>query len=463
MGRPARGCCAPTMIAAAAKLSRNAENVVAVAYSGGRDSTALLHATLSVAAALGVQVFALHVHHGLSPHADAWLAHCTEQCADWERRGLPVSFAAERLAHKPAPGQSIEAWAREQRYGALRTLAQARGIDLVLLAHHRLDQAETFLLQALRGAGVAGLAAMPRIARREGIIWARPWLNEPREVIEAYVRSHRLRFIEDDSNADPRYARNRLRREAWPAFTHAFPQAQAALAQSAQWAHEAQECLTDLAALDLARVSTQSGLSTSAWKSLSPARRSNALRAWLRRETGRSAAASLISRLLVELPAARSASWPCHDGVLRHYRGVLTYRCAAARADDARREAHLSVRRCGVYRLPGWAGHVRVQRTTHAGVTLAWLGQLELRARSGGEKFQAGLGRPPRSLKKQYQAACVPPWCRTGPLFFSGGQLVFAPGLGVDARVWAFPGQPQVTLEWLPLADADDAGRKRPD
>ncbi len=451
------------MIAAAAQVPRNAENAVGVAYSGGRDSTALLHATLSVAAPLGVQVVALHVHHGLSPHADAWLAHCTEQCALWARRGLRVSFAAERLVHKAAPGESIEAWAREQRYSALRTLAQARGIGLVLLAHHRLDQAETFLLQALRGAGVAGLAAMPQIAERAGITWARPWLEQPREVVEAYVRSHRLRFVEDDSNADPRYARNRLRHEAWPAFAHAFPQAQAALAQSAMWAHEAQECLAELAALDLAEVSTQSGLNTVAWLTLSPARRSNVLRAWLRRESGRGAQASLVSRLLAELPAARSASWPCHDGVLRHYRSVLTYRVPVAPQVAAQREAQLSVRRCGVYKLPGWEGHVHVRRTTHAGVPLAWLGQLELRERSGGEQFQAGLGRPPRSLKKQYQEAGVPPWCRTGPLFFSGGQLVFAPGLGVDARVWAMPGQPQVTLEWQPLADDGDARHEHPD
>ncbi len=451
------------MNAAAAHFAGNAGNAVGVAYSGGRDSTALLHATLSVALPLGIQVVALHVHHGLSPHADAWLAHCAEQCTRWARRGLPVAFAAERVVHKAAPGESIEAWAREQRYAALRTLAQARGIALVLLAHHRLDQAETFLLQALRGAGVAGLAAMPRIAERQGITWARPWLDQPREGIEAYVRSNRLRFVEDDSNADPRFARNRLRREAWPAFAKAFPQAQAALAQSAMWAHEAQECLAELAALDLVAVSAQSGLDTNTWMSLSPARRSNALRAWLRREAGRSAQASLVSRLLAELPATRSASWPCHDGMLRLYRGVLTYRCPAAPPDAAQREAHLSVRRCGIYKLPGWAGHVHVRRTTHAGVPLAWLGQLELRERSGGEQFQAGIGRPPRSLKKQYQAASVPPWCRTGPLFFSGGQLVFAPGLGVDARVWALPGQPQVTLEWQTLAEEGDDRRNRPD
>ncbi len=433
-------------------------NAVAVAYSGGRDSSALMHATLSVAVPLGIAVFALHVHHGLNPHADAWLAHCAEQCARWSNRGLPVTFAAERLATQPARGESVEAWAREQRYRALSTLAQAHGIGLILLAHHRLDQSETFLLQALRGAGVAGLSGMPRIARRDGITWARPWMDQPREAIDAYVRSHRLRFVEDDSNSELRYARNRLRMEAWPAFADAFPQAHAALAQSARWAQEAQECLAELATQDLAAVSNDHGLNLAGWKSLSAARRSNALRAWLHRESGRSAQASLVSRLLVELPVPRSASWPCHDGVLRQYRGVLTYRRGATRPEAAPREAQLSVRRCGVYKLPGWAGRVHVKRTTQGGVPLAWLGQMELRARRGGEQFQAGVGRPPRSLKKQYQDAAVPPWGRAGPLFFSGGQLVYAPGLGIDARVWALPGQPQVTLEWQPLAPGEPIG-----
>jgi tRNA(Ile)-lysidine synthase len=292
---------------------------------------------------------------------------------------------------------------------------------------------------------------MPRFAQRDGIRWARPWLDQPREAIDAYVRAHRLRFIEDDSNADPRHARNRLRLQVWPVFAHAFPQAQATLAQSALWAQEAEECLSEVAALDLTLVSGDRGLDMPAWKSLSPARRSNALRAWLRRQFGRSAPASLVSRLLAELQATRSASWPCHDGTVRLYRGVLTCRRESVVPNDAAREAQLCVRRCGVYKLPGWAGQVRVQRTAEGGVPLAWLAHLDLRQRSGGEQFQAGIGRPPRSLKKQYQAASVPPWLRDGPLLYSGGQLIFAPGLGVDARVLALPGQPQVTLEWQSL------------
>ncbi|HJW10764.1 MAG TPA: tRNA lysidine(34) synthetase TilS, partial [Albitalea sp.] len=123
---------------------------VAVAYSGGRDSTALLHATLKAAAAQGVQVLALHVNHRLSPHADAWQQHAQAQCERWAERGWPVRFVAQQLEGKPPKGESIEAWARQARYRALRNMALAHGATRVLLAHHRRDQAETLLLQALR-------------------------------------------------------------------------------------------------------------------------------------------------------------------------------------------------------------------------------------------------------------------------------------------------------------------------
>jgi len=115
---------------------------------------------------LGIVVTALHVHHGLNPAADRWLAHGRALCARWARRGLAVEFAATKLEDGPGAGESVEAWARQARDRALRQMALDLGIDLVLLAHHRRDQAETFLLQALRGGGVAGLSAMPGRVRR---------------------------------------------------------------------------------------------------------------------------------------------------------------------------------------------------------------------------------------------------------------------------------------------------------
>ncbi len=422
---------------------------VAVAYSGGRDSTALLHATLKAAADQGVQVLALHVNHGLSRHADAWQAQAQAQCERWRRRGWPVRFVAERLDTGPAKGESVEAWARQARYRALRNLALQHGATLILLAHHRRDQAETLLLQALRGAGVAGLAGMPPAVERDGVTWLRPWLAVPREQIKAYVRRHRLAYVDDDSNDNVRFARNRMRRDVWPVLTDAFPQAEATLAEAATWAQEAMVCLAELAEVDLSLVANSAGLNLRAWSALSLPRRSNALRAWLRSSTGHAAPASLVARLLVELPRPGSAEWPFGDGCLKRYRGVLRYaRALQAHAAAPQRETALSIRRAGLHALPGWGGSLQATRVEEGGVPLAWLAQLELRPRQGGEQFQAGIGRPPRSLKKQFQSAAVPAWEREGPLVYSGGQLLFVPGLGIDARVIGLPGQAQVALHW---------------
>ncbi len=424
---------------------------VAVAYSAGRDSTALLHATAHAACDQGLQVVALHVHHGLSSQADTWLAHAQTQCEEWARKGLPVCLLHHRVASKPLAGDSIEAWARQVRYLALRQMAGEAGAPLILLAHHRRDQAETWLLQALRGSGIKGLAAMPKRAQREGFTWARPWLDQSREAIEAYVLQHRLRYVDDDSNADPRHARNRLRLRAWPALVTAFPQAEQSLADAARWAQQARECLDDLAEIDLVSSASTNGLSIAAWAVLSEARRSNALRAWLQAQMGESASAAVVERLLSELPHAKVATWQVPTGTLRCYRGRLRFEADTPSA-LATPEATLCISRAGRFKLPGWGGELVARRVKEGGVPLAWLAHLELRARAGGEQFQAGLGRPARSLKKQYQAVGVPAWQREGPLIYSGGQLVFVPGLGIDTRVIALPGQAQLSLEWLSLA-----------
>ena len=421
--------------------------VVAVAYSGGRDSTALLHATAVAARDAGVEVLALHVHHGLSAHADAWLARGEAVCRRWCKRGLPVSFAFERLSTRPTRGESIEAWARRERYRALRRLALANGATVVLLAQHRRDQAETFVLQALRGAGVAGLAGMPHEVERDGITWIRPWLDRPREAIEAYARRFRLAFVDDDGNDDPRHARNRLRLEVWPALTDAFENVEASLADAAAWAQQARDNLADLGRIDLAAVASEQGLHIPAWRELVEHRRANALREWLRREIGRAPSAALCTRLMEELPSSPDGRWSLDAAELRAHRGVARVVATPAIA-DVNREPHASIRRAGRHALPGWGGVLVVRRVRQGGVPLAWLGQIELRERRGGEQFQAGLGRPPRSLKKQYQAAGVPAWMRDGPLVYSGGQLVFVPGLGLDARVIALPGQAQALLSW---------------
>lgn len=422
---------------------------VAVAFSGGRDSTALLHATIRAARALDVEVLALHVHHGLHADADAWLEHCARQCSRWARNGAPLRLAWVRLEGRPPKGDSVEAWAREARYRALSALAREHGATLVLLAQHRRDQAETFMLQALRGAGVAGLAAMPRLAERDGQQWARPWLGQPREAIEAYVRRHRLGFIDDGSNVDSRFARNRLRADVWPALASAFEHAESALAGAAASAAQADELLVEVAAQDLAALAQGRSLGIAGWRRLSSARRRNALLEWLRR--GGAASAALLERLLRELPVAAAARWPAAGGIeLRLYRGRLTIGAQPPAGDVTGPEDSLQIARPGSYPLPGWQGCLIVRRVQADGVAPALLGALLVTGRAGGERFQLAPHSTPRSLKKQFQALGVPAWQRSGPLLFAGGRLLFVPGLGIDARLRARPGEEQFDLRWQP-------------
>lgn len=432
---------------------------VAVAYSGGRDSTALLHATLAAAEPLGLRVLALHVHHGLSVEADHWMAHGQALCKRWARRGRPVEFLARRLTARPVRGESVEAWARQARYRALREMAVEHGVGLVLLAHHRRDQAETFVLQALRGGGVAALSAMPRAVRRDGVTWARPWLDEPHERIDAYLRRHRLAHIDDDTNDDERYARNRLRARVWPALTEAFADAEASLAAAAQWAQEASAGLAELAAIDLATLCTDGTLDVAAWRALSPVRQSNALRAWLREGIGKAPAATLIERLMKELRPTGAMRWPAHGGSLRSYRGRLQYEAAAGLQRAQRRpkvssgkegNASLDLSAAGVHELTEWNGAFIVERVASGGIPVATVACLTLRVRAPGDRFQSGPARPPRSLKLQYQAAGVPDWQRHGLVACHDGVLVYVPGLGIDARALAGPGEAQLSLRWVP-------------
>jgi tRNA(Ile)-lysidine synthase len=426
---------------------------VAIAYSGGRDSTALLYATARVASSLGVEVLALHVHHGLVASADAWLEHAQGQCRRWAHGGLPVRLAWRRLSGRPGRGESVEAWARAARYQALHEMARDEGASLLLLAQHRRDQAETWLLQALRGGGPSGLAAMPRRAERAGLVWARPWLDQPRGAIEAYARRYRLAWIDDESNADPRFARNRLRALVWPALLEAFPDAETALATSARQAQAARQCLEETALADLALVGDREALLIARWQALPSGRRANVLAAWLRQASGRPPTAALVERLLAELPRPGSARWSLGDRELRRYRGRLTVAATSPRRSApvrVGREKDLPPATGRRIALPGWGGVLRLQLARSEGIAPDRLTHLSLHARSGGERFQQTVDGVAQSLKKQYQAGAVPEWQRRGPLLYDGSQLVFVPGLGVDARARAPVGKRQLRLTWEP-------------
>jgi tRNA(Ile)-lysidine synthase len=246
----------------------------AIAYSGGADSTALLHAA---AAMWPGRVSALHVHHGLQDAADAFESHCASVCL-----ALNVSLHVGRVDARHSPGVSPEDAARRARYAALADMAGSLGIGHVALAQHADDQVETMLIALGRGAGLDGLAGMPREMRRHGVVFHRPLLDVRSDALRAWLRDAKVPFIEDPTNADERYTRNRIRSRLMPALAEVLPQFRETFARSARNAARASALLADIALDDLETTGVPPAIG--ALRQLSDDRCANVLRHWLRRE-----------------------------------------------------------------------------------------------------------------------------------------------------------------------------------
>lgn len=269
---------------------------IGIACSGGADSVALLWAAHALWPGRCV---ALHVHHGLQAAADGFEASVRALCAEL---GLPLQVA--HVQAQPAPGQSPEDAARGKRYRALAGLAQAQGLPWVLLAQHADDQAETVLLALSRGAGLPGLAAMPEAFERHAQRFGRPWLGVPARALREGLIAHGRRFVDDPSNSDPRFTRNRIRGQLVPAWAQAFPSYRSALARSAAHAAQAQRLLDELAAMDLQAVGEPPRIA--ALQSLSRDRQANVLRHWLRRAHGVAPSAAQLEELLDQVQDCRT-------------------------------------------------------------------------------------------------------------------------------------------------------------
>lgn len=266
---------------------------IAVAFSGGADSTALLHAAVQ---AWPGQVRAIHVHHGLQAAAQAFAGHCEQACAGL---GVPLHIRAVDARH--APGESPEDAARKARYRALAAGAQEVGVSAVLLGQHADDQAETLLLALSRGAGLPGLAAMPARFERHGTRFERPLLSVPGPALRAWLAQERIGWIDDPTNADTAYTRNRIRHMLLPVLEQAFPRFRETFARSARHAAQAQELLAAMAGQDLdsmGGVPVLAGL-----HALPRARQSNLLRHWLRAAHGAAASAAQLEELLDQVAA----------------------------------------------------------------------------------------------------------------------------------------------------------------
>lgn len=427
---------------------------IAIAFSGGLDSSVLLDA--AVRTALAPRLVALHVHHGLSPNADQWLAHCEATA-----RAYGVAFDARRVTLAPDDGAGVEAAAREARYRALDAMCAAHGAQSLWLAQHADDQAETVLLQLLRGAGLAGLAAMaPAREVACGVPRVRPLLNLLRAQLERYAHARHLQWIEDESNADTRYARNALRHDVVPALSAYFPGFRDALARTAAHAASAQRLLDDLARIDLREAEHDDAdddatLSHTGLIALDDARALNLLRYWMRSLALPAASTARLADALRQLrEIAREGEGHAlrvdHAGrTLRCYRGRVFWETPPTETEPAgaadehggegagREPVSMTWRGEEVWRLPQWRGSyvfAPADASDPDAVPESVLrgGLLVARERAGGERLRDEAANVSRTLKNLFQARGVPAWERDVPLLYVGGTLLFVPRIGVN-------------------------------
>ena len=441
---------------------------IAVGLSGGVDSVVLLDLLTRLRKDLRLALSAVHVNHQLSAHALEWEAFCQTLC---QARG--VAFTARRV-QVPREGRGVEAAARNMRYQAYGGVEA----DFVALAHHLDDQAETFLLQLLRGAGPKGLSAMPTLRKAEGGKgkdeggrWKdevsskasdspssfiphpcilRPLLEVKRSEVVTYAKARKLEWIEDDSNADSRYDRNFLRNDLLPRLEARFPAYRETLARASRNLADYAEIAEELAALD-GRALSDDVFPVENLRALADARALNLLR-WLFARRGLPMPNR--TRLEEALRQCRAAGADAEVHVSFGSHGLRCFRGQVGIVEelgempvdwntqwDGRRELL----------LPAGLGMLRARSALGEGIAERYFAQhgVTVRGRSGGERMRPADDRPRRTLKNLLRETAVPPWERERmPLLFIGEALAWVPGIGVAAEFRAASHEQGIVPEW---------------
>ena len=412
-------------------------NRIAVALSGGLDSVVLLDTVCKAHAKnKSAEIYAFHIHHGLQKQADDWLIFCEKLAKKYQ---IHFDF---RLLHFSKEEGNIEANARAGRYEALEDLCAEYDINDIFLAHHQNDQAETVLLQLLRGAGVAGLAAMPasrKLKTTDGKItlW-RPLLDQSKKQLEAYAKKHKLKWVEDPSNQDSKYRRNAIRKTVITALEKIQPEAIANLARSAALLGEAQGLLDRLATQDGKTILLKNGIQLKQVLELAkkdlPAV-NNVLRYWLKASGLTMPSQERLAAWWRDLEAVKADAqleWAHDERVIRLWRGTLQV------VNDTVGE---------------WVFKSIPSSSKTLGLPSKWVkeaqqkGQITQVNRSGSEKIQIKAKTPRKTLKNLFQEGDIPPWQRKAPLLFINGDLIAVAGVGLSYPHLVHTG-PRVLPEW---------------
>jgi tRNA(Ile)-lysidine synthase len=413
---------------------------IAVALSGGLDSVVLLDTVCKSALANKnpPEIWAFHIHHGLQKAADEWFIFCEKLANKYQ---IQFDFRLLHLGDDTKQG-NVEARARAARYEALAELCADHGVQDLLLAHHQNDQAETVLLQLLRGSGVAGLAGMSGARELKhgstAITLWRPLIAQNKAELEAYAKTNKLKWVEDPSNQNAQYRRNAIRKDIIPRLEKIQPDAIANLARSANVLGQSQTLLDRLAKQDGKSIMDKSGLKISLLMTLAendlPAA-NNLVRYWLKMNGLAMPSQERLAAWWRDLTNAKQDAqleWLHDERKIRLWRGVL--QVAANQAGE-------------------WVFKKVNTKSKEPGLPAQWVkealtnGLIEARPRVGAEKIQIKPNSPRKSLKNLIQEGDVPPWQRQAPLLFIGKELVAVAGIGVSYPQLVHSG-PRVLPEW---------------
>ena len=426
---------------------------ITVGFSGGRDSVALLKALCVLRDKRNSpieDILAVHVHHALSPNANKWARFCRQTA-----EALGVNF---KVAYVRVKSKGVEAAARKARYEAIFKAAEAFDSHMVMTAHHQDDRLETFLIQWMRGAGVDGLATFP-VARSVGAVkLVRPLMRLPRELLERYLELNNLTWVEDESNADTAYLRNAIRHEVLPVMETIRPGFKEAAARSVELIAQSAQVLKEVAHEDLQRIQdADRALSIDALLKLSDSRQALVLRAWIE-------SFGLLLPSKAKLDEALKQTRLTHNDTklaikvgtnleIRRHGAKLVMRETAGQKKDRTQFETLHWTGPGRYSLPSWGGElvISLAKDDEPGIAESYFTDRELQARprQGGEKLKLFKNRPRKHLKDLYQKAEIAEFDRSKlPLLWSGEDLIFAAGLGMDVRYQGDGDETRYRIEW---------------
>jgi len=410
--------------------------------SGGLDSSVLLH-LLAHQPALAARLHVIHVHHGLSPNADAWAEHCRQQAEQFQ---LPFTLEKVQVDRDVS---SLELAARNARFQAFSQ--HLHEDDVLVTAHHLNDQAETFLLRLMRGSGLDGLTAMKEWSRFQHFHVWRPLLNHAREELEQYAAGHRLRWIEDESNRNLQFDRNFMRRQLLPLLQQRWPQATRLIARAASNLQDSQQVLEQCLDQDLKQLDQGGRLYWPGLQTLSAARINAILRSWLQRHGVQALSAAQLAAMVEMMLSTKQDATPVFEWEQRSIRRYRDYLYVVNEPDAEMAENCLNRAPLAFTEALPW-GRLQAQLVTvgaRLNAALIKPEQLTVRFRAGATRIRLAQHAHSSDLKKLLQAAGCPPWLRPYlPLLYYGDQLVCIPEIGVAEGWQASADAPGWAIQW---------------